>query len=103
MKIVREEYNRSTNKLENTVVFYGFHNVKKFKGGFFEREIIYIRKIIFNPPATIVFWTDGTKTVVKCKEDDIFDKETGLAMAICKRMFSRSEFKKLIKEAGEGE
>ena len=26
----------------------------------------FIKKVKFNPPATIVFWTDNTKTVVKC-------------------------------------
>jgi hypothetical protein len=45
-----------------------------------------IRKVIFNNPATIVLWSDGTKTVVKCGPDDIFDKEKGLAMAIVKKM-----------------
>ena len=44
-----------------------------------------IQKVIFNPPATIVFWRDGSKTVVKCGENDIFDPEKGLAMAISKR------------------
>ena len=44
-----------------------------------------IKKVIFNPPATVVYWTDGTKTVVKCSENDIFDPEKGLAMAIAKR------------------
>lgn len=43
-----------------------------------------IRKVIFNPPATIVFWFDGSKTVVKARGDDEFDPETGLAMAISK-------------------
>lgn len=46
-----------------------------------------IQKVIFNPPATIVFWRDGSKTVVKCGENDIFDPEKGLAMAISKRTF----------------
>lgn len=44
-----------------------------------------IKKVIFNPPATIVFWEDGTKTVVKTGPNDIFDPEKGLAMAISKR------------------
>lgn len=44
-----------------------------------------IKRVIFNPPATIVLWNDGTKTVVKCSENDAFDKEKGLAMAIVKR------------------
>lgn len=46
-----------------------------------------IQRVIFNPPATIVIWRDGSKTVVKCGENDIFDPEKGLAMAISKRAF----------------
>lgn len=29
-----------------------------------------IRKVIFNDPATVVLWSDGTKTVVKCGPND---------------------------------
>lgn len=45
-----------------------------------------IKNVIFNDPATIVFWNDGTKTVVKTQNGDAFDPEKGLAMAICKKM-----------------
>lgn len=44
-----------------------------------------IKNVIFAPPATIVYWLDGSKTVVKCSEKDVFDPEKGLAMAIAKR------------------
>ena len=44
-----------------------------------------ITKVIFNNPATIVFWSDGKKTVVKCSNDEAFDEEKGLAMAISKK------------------
>ena len=44
-----------------------------------------IKNVIFAPPATIVYWSDGSKTVVKCSEKDVFDPEKGLAMAIAKR------------------
>lgn len=44
-----------------------------------------IKNVKFNPPATIVFWTDNTKTVVKCKGED-YDPEKGLAMCICKKV-----------------
>lgn len=47
-----------------------------------------ISKVIFNPPATIVIWSDKTKTVVKCGEKEPFDPEKGLAMAICKKVFN---------------
>ena len=42
------------------------------------------KNVIFNDPATIVFWSDNTKTVVKAQNEP-FDPEKGLAMAICKR------------------
>ena len=44
-----------------------------------------IKNVKFNPPATIVFWTDNTKTVVKCQGED-YDPEKGLAMCISKKM-----------------
>lgn len=43
-----------------------------------------ISKVIFNPPATIVMWVDGEKTVVKA-QNEAFDPEKGLAMAIAKK------------------
>ena len=46
-----------------------------------------IKDVIYNDPATIVFWEDGTKTVVKCEFSKRFDPEKGLAMAFSKKMF----------------
>ena len=43
------------------------------------------KKVIFNPPATIILWDDGTKTVVKCSEDDEYSKETGIALCFMKK------------------
>lgn len=58
-----------------------------------------IRKVVFNDPATIVFWSDNTKTVVKCGPDDIFDKEKGLALAIVKKMAGNdNRFHKVFKQ-----
>ena len=44
-----------------------------------------IKKVIFNAPATIVLWSDDTKTVVKCGKNDTYDAEKGLAMCIAKK------------------
>lgn len=44
-----------------------------------------IQRVMFNAPATIVFWKDKTKTVVKAQKGDKFDPEKGLAMAFAKR------------------
>lgn len=46
-----------------------------------------IKKVIFNPPATIVIWADGKKTVVKAHKEP-FDPEKGLAMAISNHILS---------------
>ena len=45
---------------------------------------VQIKDVIFNPPATIVLWYDGSKTVVKA-ENEMYDPEKGLAMAIAKK------------------
>lgn len=59
---------------------------------------IQFKKVIFNAPATIVYWSDGSKTVVKCKKDEIFDREKGLAMAISKKVLGEA-YRKTFKEA----
>jgi len=59
-------------------------------------ELPEIKKVIFNDPATIVFWADGTKTVVKCMEGKEFNTWDGLAMAICKKLFGK-KFKKTFR------
>lgn len=60
-----------------------------------------IKDVIFNNPATIVYWVDGTKTVVKAHNEK-FDPEKGLAMAICKRFLgsnkSGSNFNNIFKK-----
>ena len=44
-----------------------------------------IKDVIFNNPATIVLWSDGTKSVVKCQERDEYSREVGLALCIAKK------------------
>lgn len=50
-----------------------------------------IKDVIFNDPATIVFWMDGTKTVVKAQDGEKFDPEKGLAMAISKKALGNNK------------
>ena len=60
-------------------------------------------QIIFNPPATIVFWKDGTKTVVKCAEGEKFDPYTGFCYAFTEHFLgSISRIKKLCKKSSTG-
>lgn len=51
------------------------------------RRDLEIKNVIFNDPATVVYWKDGTKTVVKTQGGEPFDPEKGLAMAICKKAY----------------
>lgn len=47
-------------------------------------------KVIFNNPATIVIWDDGTKTIVKRQKGDRYDKEKGLALCYMKKALGNS-------------
>lgn len=72
-----------------------------------EAKMPTIKNVVFNPPATIVFWADGTKTVVKASNEE-FDAEKGLAMAITKKMLGNTghyfeTVKKWTKNAPNGE
>lgn len=44
-----------------------------------------IKKVHFNNPVTVVLWEDGTKTIVRAGENEVYDPEKGLAMAIAKK------------------
>lgn len=44
-----------------------------------------IKNVIYNDPATIIYWEDGTKTVVKAN-DEPFDREKGFSMAVLKKL-----------------
>lgn len=71
------------------------------------RKVPKIVRVVFNDPATIVFWSDNTKTVVKA-ENESFDREKGLAMAIAKKSLGNAgnyynEFKKYLGEEDDEE
>jgi len=69
--------------------------LNEYKKGLIEgREIVWksisVDRIIFNDPATIVFWQDGTKTVVKCQEDQTFNPYFGFCAAIAKKLYGNN-------------
>lgn len=73
---------------------------------FEERKIdMKIEKVIFNAPATVVIWKDGSKTIVKSGDYDVYDPEKGLAMAIAKKALGNKGnyyevFKKWVPDEG---
>lgn len=62
-----------------------------------------IKNVIFNPPTTIVFWSNGDKTVVKCDKTEEFDPEKGMAMAISKHVLGNkgAYYNEFVKYAGK--
>ncbi len=58
-----------------------------------------IKNVKFDGPATIVFWADGTKTVVKCQGGDDYSEEVGLAMCVVKKAFgNKSKYNDIFKK-----
>lgn len=55
-----------------------------------------VKNVYFNDPATVVKWSDGSKTVVVCQKGDTYSTETGLAMCIAKKALGKKEFGKLM-------
>lgn len=55
-----------------------------------------IKDILVNGPATIVFWADGTKTVVKCRPDDSYDIEKAVAMCFMKKALGSRSMHKIF-------
>ena len=63
-------------------------------------EELDFEEIIINPPATIVKCDDGTKTVVKCQNGDVYDAEKGIALCFMKKMCgNKSSYNEIIKTA----
>lgn len=61
-----------------------------------ELEKVYIEKVIYNNPVTVVIWSDGTKTVSKCHGNDVYSRETGLAVCIMKKLVGTTETRNIF-------
>lgn len=87
-------------ELNNLSLIYPFESTSKVR---YDKITVYskfaYKKIIFNAPATIIIWSDNSKTVVKCGENDIFDPEKGIALCFMKRALGNKSgpFNKVLK------
>lgn len=48
-------------------------------------------RVLIQGTATIIWWSDGTKTVVKCQKGDKMDPEKGIAMCVMKKFMGTNE------------
>ena len=72
---------------------------KKEESTMFKCDPLPIKNVYFNDPVTVVIWNDGTKTIVRCSENDFYDPEKGLAMAIIKKVYGNdNSFHKIFKK-----
>lgn len=55
-----------------------------------------VKNVIFSGNKTIVLWSDGTKTIVTCGADDIFDPYAGFCAAVTKKVFGTTSIVKRI-------
>lgn len=55
-----------------------------------------VKDILVNGPATIVFWEDGTKTVVQCGSTETYDVEKAVAMCFMKKALGSRSMQKLF-------
>ena len=63
------------------------NSIYGFRGKQIQTIMPTIDEIFFNAPHTTVKWGDGTITTVKCTDNEEFNKEIGLAMAISRKYF----------------
>ena len=57
-------------------------------------------KVIYNGPATIVFWADGTKTVVKRAKKEKDNKYNAFCAALAKKIFGNNSRVNAIVKSG---
>lgn len=69
-------------------------NFKEVKG--YSEKNVYITKVLYNNPATIVFWSDGTQTRNICPKDTKYNSDTGLAFCVLKKLMGSSEMARLF-------
>lgn len=59
---------------------------------------VYITKVLYNNPATIVFWSDGTQTRNICPPDALYNPDTGLAFCVLKKIMGNTKMAKLFND-----
>lgn len=57
-----------------------------------------INRVIYNDPATIVLWNDGTKTIAKAEHGDKFNKEFGFSVCLLKKLMGNRKYHDFMNE-----
>lgn len=73
-------------------------HARHLENEFYKNRIDLIDHVTFNGPATIIFFKDGTKTVLKCHDEDTYSIPTGFALALLKKILGGAAYHKLCEE-----
>lgn len=76
--------NKITKENKDMPPYKHYINPGVYYGNIQEVKHITVKDIKFNGPATIIFYEDGSKEVVKCQKNDKIDKEKAIYMAMLK-------------------
>ena len=80
---------------DNGFTYCSYDDVIRFLSVWYKFEKVtddsIISRVIFNDPATIILWSDGTKTIAKTHGDDAFDPEKGFAVACAKKLLGNGD------------
>lgn len=94
-EVMEENRKRNVNSKSNNNNTYGSLNDNKIKESLSVRKI---DKVIYNNPATIIFWNDNTKTVAKCEPNEKYDKEKGFMVAYLKKLIGNKDLHKMLEK-----
>lgn len=93
-KIVKEG-KRLMNEINKEKFNKSYYGICARNSGMSNKYYIAPKEVIFQDErTTIINWTDGTKTIVKCSDDDVFSPEAGIALCYMKKFVTDNDSKR---------
>lgn len=72
--------------------------IVKYNSTLSEAEKVYLTKVLYNNPATVVFWSDGTTTKNVCPPDTLYNPDAGLAFCMLRKFMGNDNVAKLFND-----
>ena len=85
-------------ELTNIVTTTNYFNTSNSNINIFNDRRLKVKKVIYNDPATIVYFSDGSRVVVKRHESDEFDEQTGFLMCLAKKLVGTEELHRALRK-----
>ena len=58
-----------------------------------------VKKIFINNNRLVVLWSDNTRTMSTCGNNDVFDPEVGFAICLAKKIYGKKKYQRMLKKA----